>query len=168
MIKIYLRNILRFFVVVFLQVLLFDNVELNGYINPYFYVIFIILLPFESPKEILLTIAFLLGLTMDLLYMTPGIHTSAAVFMAFLRPFVLQSFAPRDGYDPGTFPRVHYYGFRWFGKYTFLLVLAHHFLLFSVEVFSMKEFPDVILRTVLSSFLTTGLILISQYFIYRK
>ena len=168
MIKVYLRNILRFFVVILLQILLFDNIELSGYINPYFYVIFIILLPFESPKEILLTIAFLLGLTMDLLYITPGIHTSATVFMAFLRPFILQSFAPRDGYEPGTFPRIYYYGLAWFAKYTFLLVFAHHFLLFFVEVFSIRDLPDILLRTIFSGILTTVLILISQYFIYRK
>ena len=81
MIRIYIRNILRFFTVILLQVLLLDNVQLGGYLSPYFYVIFIILLPFESPKWLLLCLAFLLGLSVDLFNGTPGMHAAASVFM---------------------------------------------------------------------------------------
>jgi hypothetical protein len=43
--------------------------------------------------------AFLLGITVDMFVDTPGVHTSASVFMAFVRPFVLRILAPRDGYE---------------------------------------------------------------------
>lgn len=168
MIKVYLRNIVRFFTVVLLQVLLFDNIEFSGYVNPYFYVIFILLMPFESPKWLLLLMAFLLGLSVDLFSMTPGMHTSAALAMAFARPFVLNTFAPRDGYEPGTFPRVHYYGLLWFMRYTIILVFIHHLMLFSIESFSFSAILQILLRTILSSLLTTIFIVISQYFIYRR
>ena len=118
MIRIYIRNIIRFFTVILLQILIFNNIEVSGYLNPYFYVIFILLLPFEVPGWLLLSTAFALGFTMDMFMSTPGMHASATVFMAFLRPFVLKNFSPRDGYEPGTFPRVHYYGINWFAKYT--------------------------------------------------
>lgn len=168
MIKVYLRNIVRFFVVVLLQVLVFDNMEISGYLNPYFYVIFIILMPFETPGWLLLSIAFLLGLTIDIFSMTPGMHAAATVFMAFLRPFVLGVFAPRDGYETGTFPRLHYYGFLWFLKYSFMLVVAHHLFLFSIEVFRIGEAGHILIRTIFSAGFTTALIVLSQYFIYRK
>jgi rod shape-determining protein MreD len=168
MIKVYLRNIIRFFTVVLLQVLLFDNIEISGYLNPYFYVIFIILMPFESPKWLLLLTAFLLGLSIDLFSMTPGMHTSAAVAMAFARPFVLNTFAPRDGYEPGTFPRIYYYGFLWFARYAVILVFIHHLFLFMIESFSFAALPMIMLRTIISSVFTTIFILISQYFIYRR
>lgn len=168
MIKVYGRNIVRFFVVILLQVLIFDNVEINGYLNPYFYVIFILLLPFETSKWVLLLSAFLLGLTLDIFSMTPGMQASACVFMAFLRPFVLQGFSPRDGYDAGTYPRVSFYGLIWFAKYTFILVFAHHAFLFTVEVFRFSELGHILLRTILSSLLTTVLILISQFFFFRR
>jgi len=168
MIKIYLRNIIRFATVILLQLLIFNNIELSGYIVPYFYVIFIILMPFETPRWLLLITAFLLGITLDLLMMTPGIHASATVFMAFIRPFVLNTFAPRDGYEPGTFPRVHYYGMWWFARYTLILVGLHHLFLFSVEAFSIMTVFHVILRAILSSILTTIFIVLSQYFIYRR
>ncbi|HYW94786.1 MAG TPA: rod shape-determining protein MreD [Bacteroidales bacterium] len=168
MIKIYLRNIIRFFTVILVQVLIFNNMEVSGYLNPYFYVIFILLMPFEVPGWLLLSTAFVLGFTMDLFMSTPGMHASATVFMAFLRPFVLKNISPRDGYEPGTFPRVHFYGISWFAKYTFLLVLAHHLFLFMVEMFRFSDLPQIIIRTILSSLITTLLILISQFFIYRR
>ncbi len=168
MIRIYIRNIIRFFTVILLQILLFNNIEVSGYLNPYFYVIFILLLPFEVPGWLLLSTAFALGFTMDMFMSTPGMHASATVFMAFLRPFVLKNFSPRDGYEPGTFPRVHYYGIKWFAKYTLILVVAHHLFLFMVEMFRFSDLPQILLRTILSSLITTLLILISQFFIYRR
>src|SRR5512137_2825516 len=125
MINVYLKNIIWFLVVIFLQVVILDNIQFNGYINPFFYVIFILLLPFETPNWLLLLIAFILGFSIDLLNGISGIHASATVFMAFLRPSVLKNFSPHDGYETGTNPRVFDYGIEWFAKYTVFLVLAH-------------------------------------------
>jgi hypothetical protein len=60
--------------------------------------------------------------------------------MAFLRPLVLDYFAPRDGYVSGTYPRVFYYGFGWFLQYAAILIFAHHFFLFYIEVFRLSDF----------------------------
>jgi hypothetical protein len=95
-------------------------------------------------------------------------NAAATVFMAALRPYVLQVNAPRDGYETGTFPRLFYYGFRWFLKYTVILVFAHHFVLFYIEVFRVTEFFSTLLRVLLSSLFSVILIILSQYFIYRK
>ena len=168
MIRIYLRNILRFFTVILLQVLLIDNIQLNGYLSPFFYVIFIILLPFETPKWLLLTLAFLLGLGVDLFNGTPGMHAAASVFMAFMRPFTLKNFSPRDGYESGTFPRVYFYGIEWFAKYAIILVLSHHFFLFFLESFRFTDIFFTLSRITLSTLLTSTLIVLSQFFIYRK
>lgn len=168
MIKIIFRNIIRFVVLILLQVWVLNNIQLSGYINPYMYVLFILLLPFETPKWITLMSSFALGLVVDMFSNTPGIHASASVFMAFFRPFVLQSISPRDGFETGTFPRVYYYGIKWFFKYTLLLVFLHHLFLFTVEVFNFYNFHLTIWRTVLSTLFSTLLILISQLIIFRK
>ena len=82
------RNIIRLLVVVLLQVFIINNIEISSMINPYFYVIFILLLPFETPGWILLMSAFSLGLVVDLFMNTPGLHAASCVFMAFLRPYL--------------------------------------------------------------------------------
>ena len=94
MIKILSRNIIRFLFLVFIQVLVFNNIQVSGLINPYIYVIFILLLPFETPKWAILGLAFLLGISVDLFTNTPGMHSTATVLMAFLRPYVLSIIAP--------------------------------------------------------------------------
>lgn len=168
MIKILPRNIIRIILLVFFQIFILNNIQFSGYVNPYFYTLFIILLPFETPGWLLLTLGFILGITIDVFSNTPGLHASATVFMAFLRPLVLDYFAPRDGYVPSTFPRVYYYGLGWFFQYSAILILAHHFFLFYIEVFRLSDFLITFYRVILSTLFTLFLVVISQYFIYRR
>ena len=162
------RNILRFVVVILFQVLVMDNVMINGYMIPYIYLLFILLLPFETPRWVQLLSGFALGLAMDLFTGTPGMHTAATVLVAFVRPYLLGLLASRDGYEPETFPRIHYYGLLWFLKYTVLIVLIHHLALFYLEVFQLKFFFSTLLRVILSTILSTSTIVLSQYFVFRK
>jgi rod shape-determining protein MreD len=162
------RNIVRYIVVVLFQILVMDNVMINGYMIPYVYLIFILLMPFETPNWVVLVTGFLLGLGIDLLEHTPGMHAASTVLVAYLRPHVLGLFAPRDGYEAETFPRIYYYGFAWFFKYALIMVFIHHLVLFNLEVFQLKLFLSTLLRVVLSTLLSTATIVLSQYFVFRK
>lgn len=168
MIKIPLRNVLRFVILVLFQVWVLNNIQFSGYINPFMYILFILLLPFETPPWLVLFLAFGIGLSVDMFSDTLGMHASASVFMAFLRPFILQAISPRDGFEIGTFPRIYYYGLSWFLKYTIILVFAHHLFLFSIEVFKFHNYHLVLWRTILSTVFTTVLIILSQYVVFRK
>ena len=168
MIRLLGRNIWRFAVVVTLQILIVNNIEISGLVNPYFYVLFILLMPFETAGWIVLMTSALLGLTIDLFMNTPGMHTAASVFAGFLRPWVLNIISPRDGYDPGSYPRLYFYGFVWFLKYSLILVFIHHLMLFYLEVFRFSEFISTFAKVILSTLISVILIIISQYFIFRK
>jgi hypothetical protein len=168
MIRLVIRNIVRFVVLVLIQVLVMDNVLLGGFLNPYFYVLFILLMPFETPRWLILVAAFLVGLSIDMFSNTMGMHTAATVFMAFIRPWILSTFAPRDGYEPDTYPRIFYYGFRWFARYAIILTFMHHLVLFYIEVFNFQDFLTTFLRVISSTLLTVITVLVSQYFIFRK
>jgi hypothetical protein len=168
MIREFAKYLLYFIVLILAQLLVFNNIELSGYINPYVYILFILLLPFTVPKFVLLAGAFLLGLVIDLFMGTPGVHSSATVLMAFSRPFVMSLFSPREGYQTGTYPRLTQFGAEWFVKYTVMLVLIHHFALFYFEVFTFSHFFSTFFRALLSSLLTSLIIIFSQYFIFRR
>ncbi|MDA3779051.1 MAG: rod shape-determining protein MreD [Bacteroidales bacterium] len=167
MIKLLPKYIIRFVVLVLVQVFILNNVHLGGFINPYIYILFIITLPFETPKWFLLLIAFLLGFTIDIFSHTPGMHSSATVFMAFFRVHLLEVISPRDGYENETTPSIKDYGGKWFFKYTIVLVLLHHVFLFYAEVFSLTNFFTTLGRALLSAAFSIGLIMIIQYF-YKK
>jgi len=162
------RNILRFAALVLFQVLVMDNIMISAYMIPYVYLLVIILMPFETPRWLLLLTGFMLGLSIDFFSHTLGMHTAAAVLAAFVRPYLLKLLAPRDGYEPETFPRVYYYGFVWFVKYSLLLVFIHHLCLFYLEVFQLKDFLATLARVILSTLLSASTIVLSQFFVFRK
>jgi rod shape-determining protein MreD len=168
MIEVIPRYIFRFIVIVLFQVFIFNNIELSGFINPYIYILFILLLPFGTPASLVVLLGFLLGLSIDIFSETIGIHTAATVFIAYIRPFVLKFFAPHDGYQSGSLPRISTYGLPWFIKYTTLLVLTHHTILFYIEMFTIQDFFITFFRVILSSVFTILFIILSQYFVFRK
>jgi len=166
MINSILRYGLIFMILILLQVLLFNNIQFSGYVNPYIYVMFILLLPVEMPQWILMLISFFTGLLVDFFGGTTGMHAGATVVAGFVRPYILILISPRDGYEPGANPSMLSYGFRWFLFYTILMVTIHHFVLFYLEVFRFAGFFSTMLRVLISSGVTAAFILLAEY--YRK
>ena len=167
-----IRDILKYFamfvVLVLIQVLLLNNIQFSGYVNPFLYVLFILLLPFDTPRSLLLFLAFLLGLIVDIFGNTPGIHASASTFMGFLRPGVIGVITSKETVEATLMPRIKQMGFGWFFRYTLILVAAHHIFLFFIEVFTLSGFFHTLLRSFLSTIFTIILILISQYLIFKE
>ena len=64
-------QIIRFVVLVLFQVLVVNHIRLGGYVHPYIYLIFIMLLPINIQNWQLLLLGFGLGLTVDLFTGTP-------------------------------------------------------------------------------------------------
>ncbi|MFO8235520.1 MAG: rod shape-determining protein MreD [Bacteroidales bacterium] len=167
MINYFPKYIISFILLVALQVLVLNNIQLSGYLNPYVYILFILTLPNEIPGWALLVLAFVLGMTIDLFSHTLGMHSSATVFMAFLRPMVLRILEPRSGYDLDSRPSIGNYGLNWFFNYAGLLVLAHHIFLFYIEVFKVSSFFQTLSRALLSAIFSLFLILLIKIFVKR-
>jgi cell shape-determining protein MreD len=161
-------NLIRFIILVLVQVVILNNIQLNGYINPYMYILFIMLLPFETPGWLLLLLSFIIGLTVDMFSNTVGMHAAASVFLGFCRPKIISFISPREGYETESNPTLKDMGIRWFLSYTIMMVLIHHFVLFYTEAFRFKEFFETFLRVILSSSLTIMLIILSEYLFFRN
>lgn len=153
-------------VLILLQILVLNNIQFSGYVNPYVYIMIILLLPSLTQSWLVLLIAFFTGLVIDLFSGSPGMHASATLLAGFARPLVLRLIAPRDGYDPGSSLSMASYGLRWFVTYATAIVLIHHTALFFIEVFRFADFFRTILRIILSSVFTLAFILLIEY--YRK
>lgn len=164
----YIKYIVWFIVLVVFQLLVLNNIQFSGYINPYLYIYLILILPFETPFIALVTVAFFLGFAIDIGNNTLGINAAATVFAASLRPFIINIFSPRAGYNSETYPRASYYGINWFVKYASLLVFMHHLFLFFVESFSFNNFFHTLLKVILSFIFTIILIIITELFFYKK
>ena len=163
-----LKNIGRFAVLVLLQVFIIKNINLGRYFIFFPYVLFILLLPFNTPKPATLIIAFVLGLTVDMFYDTQGMHAMACITMAFVRSSVLELFAPREGYDEQLKPTIAFMGVGWFSSYAIILILVHHLVLFYVEAFTFAEFFRTFLRVLCSTLATFMFIYLMQFLFYRQ
>jgi hypothetical protein len=162
------KNIIRFVLLVLLQVLILNHVSLGGYVNPYLYILFILWLPFSTERWVLLISAFLLGFAVDIFSNTIGLNAAASVAMAFARPFVISMISTGTDFEPGTRPSIKGQGMRWFLSYAIVLVLVHHTVLFYLEIFRFSEFFSTLLRVLLSTIFTLGLVMLSEYLTIRK
>lgn len=166
--NIYVKHFLRFVFLVFFQAFILNNIEVSGYINPYFYILFVLLLPVDTDRWLLLISAFLLGLSVDIFSDTAGMHTAATTLAAFARPGIINLITQKQELDAGTEPSVKEFGFRNFFTYSFLITSIHHISLFYIEVFRFSEFFSTLYRAVLSIIFTMILILITNYLFLKK
>jgi hypothetical protein len=161
-------NIIRFVLLAFAQIYIFNKIQVSGYINPQVYVLFILMLPFEISGFWLLTFAFSMGLTIDFFQHTPGMHAAASVILAFRRPGVIRLVGKKDDLEPWQYPNVRDAGSLWFLTYTIILVFLHHLFLFYIEVFRFSEFIHTLLKVFINTALTSLIIMLIQFLFYSR
>jgi hypothetical protein len=146
-----IANIIRFVALSLVQGLILQNIgaglEDFPYVNILIYPLFIILLPLRTPQVLVIFLGFLIGISIDSFYLTPGVHSSAAIFTAFVRSFILKIMEPRAGYNVNYSPTAFRMGRGWFNQYAAALLLIHLFFYFSVEAFSFVFIGDILLKT---------------------
>lgn len=163
----WLSLILRFVLVVLVQLAILNHLHLSLYIHPVFYLFFVIKMPLSLPKWVQLLMGFSLGLTLDIFEGSPGIHSAAAVFIAFVRPYLASFLSPGRDMGPAPEPSVNQFGMQWFATFSFVLLLLHHFSLYFLEEFSFAGFFSSILRMILSTLFSLLLVLLTEYLLYR-
>ncbi len=162
------KNIIRFIFLLFLQVFIIDKVQLNVYFNPYIYILFILLLPVDIPKWLLLFLAFITGLSIDFFSGILGIHSAATVFMAFIRPGIIKLIGEKEDAEQNLEPNIRNFGFLWFFTYVSFMTFLHHLALFYIEVFRFSEIFNTLLRVLASSAVTIFMIIIIQLLFIRR
>ncbi|WLD22825.1 rod shape-determining protein MreD [Flavobacterium dauae] len=149
-------NTLRFIVLVFFQVTVFNNIHFFGYITPYPYILFILLYPLNVNRHLFLIFSFLLGLVLDIFNNSGGVHTTACITLAYVRQSLLKmSF----GYS------YEFHMMRITDKiskelvtYVITSVLIHHTVLIVLEIFNINFVWEIILRIITSSIFSILLI----------
>jgi hypothetical protein len=156
-----LLNIVRFVLLLVAQVLIFNNINFFGYLNPFPYILFIILYPVNGNKSGLLLASFLLGIIMDMFCNSGGVHAAASLTLAYFRPaffkfsfgvsYEYQTVKINDKLTPERF------------SFILISVLTHHFILFILETFRLNFFFNILIQTIFSTVFT---IIISIIIIY--
>ena len=158
-----IRNILRFVVLFFLQVLIIDNIRLGNFIHPCVYVLYIMLLPFDTPKWSLIINGFILGFAVDIFNGTPGLNSAATVLMAYFRPNIISLTTRKSDIEGKTAPSLSEMGLQWFLLYSILLLIIHNLTLFFLEAFTLHLIGLVLLETLLSVLVSSFVIVLIIY-----
>ena len=156
-----IQHITRFFILAALQVLILNNIQISGYLSPYVYILFVMLLPAKMPTAMVLGLAFIMGFTMDVFADSYGIHTAATVLLAYIRPSILSLVSIKGGEDLEAISIKQLRLGRFF-TYTGILCLIHHFTLFYLEAFRWSEFLDTFGRAFFSTLVSLLLILLIE------
>lgn len=158
-----LINILRFIALLAVQVIVFNRLNLFGFINPYPYILFILLFPVNGNKAVLLLSSFFLGLSVDMFLNTGGPHSVACVVLAYIRPTIFkfsfgvsyeyQTIKINDRLSPERF------------SFIFICVILHHLLLFLLEMFRFSLVGSALLNTLYATLFTIVICIITIYLI---
>lgn len=161
-------HIIRFLLFVLAQGLIIGQFEFGWGIHPMIYPLFILLLPFETAPVVLMLLGFILGISVDFFMNTFGLHASAGVLVAYIRPELYRLFSPRDGYDTIKEPTAQAWGYTWFLSVSSITVFIHHLWFFSLEIFKFSEIWEIIKSSVLSTITTLIIFTIIQILFFKK
>ena len=152
------NRIMMFVVLLLAQVLILNHIHLFQVATPLLYVYFVLTFSMDTPKWVVLTSSFALGLLVDIFANTTGMAAGCMTLIAMLQPYLLQFLSPRDAGDNMQASAAA----MGFVKYAFLctvLVLLYCFLFFALEAFSFFDWQMWCLRAFSSALLTLVMIL---------
>lgn len=156
----FLINLFRFVSLVLLQVLVFNSLNLFGYINPFIYILFVYWFPVKENRATFLALCFLLGFCVDIFSDTLAINAAATVTIAYFRPLIMR-FVFGVNYEFQSFKLNSSTGVQQFTFFT-LLTLIHHFTYFLLEIFSVSNTLLILQK---SFTVGVGTIVLGQLFI---
>ena len=156
----FIKPVAAFIFFILGQAVFGQQMVLGSYAFCFFYVGYLLGLPFELGRVPLLFIGFALGISVDIVYNTIGIHAASCVLMAYAREPVKGWFRPGGGYEPGMEPTIQSMGFQWVFSYSASLIAIHHILFFLLEASDWTLISSTLLKILASTAFTLAVILI--------
>ena len=134
-----IKYTLQFILLILIQVFVLNNINLFGYLNPYLYILFLILYHFNNNQSETIFLGFLLGFSLDLISQSSGAHTIACLTIGFLRPyFAIFSFRLKLSELPQNLISKEARSLNKIG-FLFLMIFVHHFILFFIIFLDIKS-----------------------------
>lgn len=161
-------QILRFFVYAVLQGVFFRGVAVYDTAFCMVYIAFLLYFPLDVGRINLMLLGLTMGLAIDIFYDSVGIHSAACVFIAFVRPTVLNLFRPSSGYEGNVPLTLAGMGFKWFVTYTLSMTLIHQLLVFFIEASSVYLILTALSKALAGTVLTFVCLLLADVLFFRK
>ena len=138
-------------VVLFVQVLVLNNLSISPLVAPTVYIVLLLMMPIESSQWKMLGIGLILGVVMDLCMGTAGLNTIVTLPIAIARRpllFALSGMSPMSKEE--GIPTIKRLGVR-FHRYFAIVIVLHSLLFYFAEWLSFDNFGTLLLRILCST-----------------
>lgn len=161
-------NILRFLILLVVQIAVCQHVCLFGYMAPALFLLALFLLPLELPLSAQYLIGFSAGFVVDAFAHTLGASSFACTLVMFVRPYVVKML---DGSNNVKFENINrpvpgVKDFRWVFLYTLILTAVYEITYVMLETMSFRNFGRTTLVILGNIVFTVFVILCVEYIFY--
>lgn len=148
-----------FVVLIGVQVLIFNHIVLFNTAVPIVFIYFLIRLPESVNLNLQLTLAFLMGLTVDIFSDTPGVNAIGCTVTAMCRRPLLHAYVQKDVDTTGMVLTLRNLGPVVYMKYLLTVTAIYCLIVYSVEYFSFVSIWVILLKIAASALLSFLLLL---------
>lgn len=153
-----LQRLSRLLVLLFFQVLVFNQIHLLGYITPLVIGYMVVCFHRGTSRSTILLWGFSIGILFDMFNNTAGMASASCTLTAMMQPTLLRIFTPRDAAEDFT-PTLHTLGFGNYLLYVSVMMLVLHSMFYLLDAFTLVDWTLTLISIAGSTVLTTLLIL---------
>lgn len=165
-----ISNILRFLILLIVQVTICQNICLFGYMTPALFLLALFLLPLELPLSLQYLIGFATGFVVDAFAHTLGVSSFACTLMMFLRPHIahLLNGSSNVKFENIDRPIPGVKDFRWIFLYTLILTSIYEITSVLLETMTFRNFGHTLLVILGNIIFTVFVILCIEYIFHPR
>ena len=156
---IWIKQTGRFLLLLLLQVLLINHLQFLGVCHPYIYIFSLLVMPITLPRWADMLIGGVAGLILDMFCNSLGVHIAACIMLMYVRPHLIGAYVSDRERLTDEIDIRSIGGVVNFVKYTVLLVLLHHTMVFFLTAWSVQHFWFTLLEVVVSSIISILLLI---------
>jgi hypothetical protein len=136
--SVFLARMMRFMILLFVQILIVNHIHLGGYAMPLIIGYIVVRFHFGSSRIGLLLWGFFAGMVYDIFTDTMGICMASMTLLSMVQPALLRMFKPRDAADD-FIPNIKNMGGWLFFAYLTLSMLVLHASFYLLAAFSLAN-----------------------------
>ncbi len=162
-----LQRILRFTLLLIVQIVVLNHIHLLGYATPLLLGFAVLRFHYDTSRVGALLWGFTAGMVYDIFSNTMGMGMASMTLLAMAQPTLLGLFKPRDASDDFT-PTLHSMGVALYLPYTFIGMLLLHLTFYMLEAFSTANLHLTLIAVIGGALLSTVIALFVEILLQSK
>lgn len=159
---------LLFVVLVLVQALVMNHIVLFNCAVCFIFIYFLVRVPIGITTNAILTLGFLLGLSVDMLSDTPGLNALACTILASLRRPIFYAYEQHDDQKRNLSPSLGSMGLLNFCKYILTLSAAYCLMVSILEFITFSDIVGILIKAGASTLFTFLVMLAIDSLVFKK